>query len=113
MLTLLIYLLAGHALADYPLQGEFLSKAKNRTTPIPGVPWWHALSAHSAIHGGVVTFLTGQWYLGVAEFLIHAITDDAKCRGKITYNQDQAIHIVCKLIWFVITIYLKGHGYGQ
>lgn len=52
--TLAIALLAGHALADYPLQGDFLSKAKNRTAPIPGVPWQQALGAHVVIHGAFV-----------------------------------------------------------
>lgn len=33
-------LVAGHALADYPLQGDFLARAKNRAAPIPGVPWF-------------------------------------------------------------------------
>jgi hypothetical protein len=37
-----IGLIAGHALADYPLQGDFLSRAKNRSAPIPGFPWWQA-----------------------------------------------------------------------
>ena len=36
---ILFWLMVGHALADYPLQGDFLAKAKNRTAPIPGVPW--------------------------------------------------------------------------
>jgi hypothetical protein len=51
---MVIALLAGHALADYPLQGDFLSKAKNRAAPIPGVPYWQALGAHVAIHGAFV-----------------------------------------------------------
>lgn len=46
MLTALI---AGHFLCDYPLQGDFLSKAKNRVNPIPGVPWYQASGGiHSA-----------------------------------------------------------------
>lgn len=98
----LIALLAGHALADYPLQGDFLSKAKNRVAAIPGVPFWQALGAHSIIHGAVVAFITGIWWLFIAEAVIHWLTDDAKCRGRISFNQDQAIHIVCKLVWFAI-----------
>lgn len=35
-----LMLLAGHALCDYPLQGDFLAKAKNRAAPLPGVPWY-------------------------------------------------------------------------
>lgn len=88
-----------HALADYPLQGDFLAKGKNRTTPIPGCPWWQLLSAHAVIHGLFVGAVTKRPLLGVAEAVIHAITDDAKCRGRLSYNQDQAIHIVCKALW--------------
>jgi hypothetical protein len=97
-----IALIAGHALADYPLQGDFLSKAKNRTAPIPGVPYWQAMGAHCAIHGAFVALLTGIWWLFIAEAAIHWITDDAKCRGKIDFNSDQAIHIICKALWLCI-----------
>jgi hypothetical protein len=99
---LLIALIGGHFLADYPLQGDFLSKAKNSTAPILGVPWQQALGAHCAIHGAFVALITGIWWLFFAEALIHWITDDAKCRGKLTFNQDQAIHIACKIVWFLI-----------
>lgn len=104
--TMLLLLLVGHALADYPLQGDFLSKAKNRAMPIPGVPWWQALGAHATIHGGVVGLVTGTWWLGVAEAVVHAITDDAKCKGRISFNQDQAIHIACKVAWVLIAALL-------
>lgn len=97
-----IALLAGHALADYPLQGDFLSKAKNRTAPIPGVPWPQALGAHVVIHGAFVAIITGLPWLFFAEAIIHWFTDDAKCRGKLTFNQDQAIHLACKAAWLII-----------
>ena len=102
MAETLFLLIAGHALADYPLQGDFLAKAKNRTMPIPGVPFWQALGAHALIHGGVVALVTGIWWLGLAEAVMHAWIDDAKCRGALTFNQDQGLHIVCKLAWFAI-----------
>ena len=97
-----IALLGVHALCDYPLQGDFLSKAKNRTAPIPGVPWQQALGAHVVIHGAAVALITGIWWLFIAEAAIHWLTDDAKCRGGLTFNQDQAIHIACKILWLVI-----------
>lgn len=97
-----VALIAGHAIADYPLQGDFLAKAKNRVAPIPGFPWWQALGAHAAIHGGFVAIITGIWWLAIAEAAVHFVTDDAKCRGKLTLNQDQAIHIVCKVAWLAI-----------
>ncbi len=98
----LFALMVGHAIADYPLQGDFLAKAKNRTAPIPGVPWWQALAAHALIHGGFVAAITGVWWLGVLELGVHALTDDLKCRGRLSYNQDQAVHVVCKLVWVII-----------
>lgn len=102
MLITLFYLLAWHALADYPLQGDFLAKAKNRLAPIPGVPWWQALSAHALIHAAGVAFITGNLWLGLFELVAHWLIDDAKCRGKLTFNQDQALHAVCKLGYVAI-----------
>jgi hypothetical protein len=103
-MMLLIALLLAHALADYPLQGDFLSKAKNRLAPIPGVPWYQALGAHALIQGGFVAIITGIPALGLAEFAIHWITDDAKCAGRISFNTDQAIHVGCKIAWWAIVI---------
>jgi hypothetical protein len=54
------------------------------------------------MHGAVVAFVTGVWWLFFAEFVIHFLTDDAKCMGRLTLNQDQAIHIACKVAWFAI-----------
>lgn len=101
-----LLLIVGHALADYPLQGDFLSKAKNRTAPIPGVPWWQAMTAHSAIHGGVVGIITGIWWLGVAEAAVHFLIDDGKCTGKINFNQDQALHLFCKAAWLAMACWV-------
>lgn len=99
-----IALVGAHFVADYPLQGDFLARAKNQTAPIPGFPWWHALSAHSAIHGAFVALITGIWWLFFAEALIHFITDDLKCRGKIGLDLDQAIHLACKAIWLALAV---------
>lgn len=103
-LMMLIALIAAHSLADYAAQGDFMSKAKNRANPIPGVPWWQVLAAHASIHGAAVALITGIWWLFVLEAVIHFVTDDAKCRGKISYTADQAIHILCKLVWWLIAI---------
>lgn len=99
---ILALLIAAHFLADYPLQGDFLANGKNRKKPIPGIPFYHPLTAHAAIHGGFVGVITGSLWLGLAETVIHWITDDAKCRGWISYNTDQAIHIGCKVAWTVL-----------
>lgn len=104
MIDVFALMVAAHALADYPLQGDFLAKAKNHTAPIPGVPWYQALTAHSAIHAGAVGVITGSLWLGLAEFVLHAATDYAKCDGRISFNTDQAIHIACKALWAALII---------
>lgn len=103
-LTLFGLMIFAHALADYPLQGDFLAKAKSAVAPIPGVPWYQALGAHSAIHAGAVGIITGSIWLALAEFVIHALTDNAKCHSKISYNTDQAIHIGCKVAWAALIV---------
>lgn len=104
MIELFALMVFAHALADYPLQGDFLSKAKNAVNPIPGIPWYQALGAHSAIHAGFVGLITGSIVLALLEFAIHAFTDDSKCRGHISFNTDQAIHIICKALWAVLAV---------
>ena len=102
-MELLFWLIVGHAVCDYPLQGDFLAKAKNHRAPLPGVPWWIALSAHSAIHAGAVAFATGVIAIGVIEWALHCLIDFAKCEGWTGFKIDQALHVVCK-IGFVIWI---------
>ncbi len=104
MLALFAALVVGHAVADYPLQGDFLSKAKNRAAAIPGVPWYQALGAHTVMHGGMVWALTGLLWLGILEAVAHAVIDDAKCTGKLSFNQDQALHLACKALWAFIAV---------
>jgi hypothetical protein len=92
-------LLAGHALCDYPLQGDFLSRGKNHRAPIPGVPWYQCLGAHAFIHGGAVALITGNLYLGLLEVLVHALIDYFKCDGAFDFNIDQALHVFCKIAY--------------
>ena len=102
--TTFVLLIVGHALADYPLQGEFLSKAKNRFAPLAGVPWYQALAAHGVIHGGAVGWITGSIVLGVLETLSHMLIDDLKCGHRISYNLDQALHVACKVLWLALLL---------
>jgi hypothetical protein len=97
----LFWMLIGHAVADYPLQGDWLSKAKNPTlTLVPGETIWPmALLSHAAIHAGAVKFATGSWALAACEFVAHTLIDYSKCRGLIGYNQDQVAHVICKVCW--------------
>lgn len=105
---ILAALVVGHCLADYPLQGDFLSRAKNHRSPVEGVPWWMALAAHSIIHGGIVWAVTGSLLLGVVETLLHAYIDWSKCEGLLDFRQDQLLHALCKIMyvptWWLLTI---------
>lgn len=104
MIDIFILLVVGHFVADYPLQGEFLALAKNRLSPNQFCPWYQALGAHAVIHGGFVGAITGIWWLGVAEAVAHAFIDDSKCTKKISFNQDQALHIACKVVWLIVAM---------
>ena len=101
-ITLLFFMLVGHALADFPLQGDFLANGKNRNTPLGKVYWVYCLPAHGLIHGGAVAYVTGNVYLGIAETVAHMAIDWLKCEGKIGMKADQALHIGCKLLWLLL-----------
>lgn len=99
---MLFLLLVAHALADYPLQGEFLAAGKNRRTDIGRLFWVWCLPAHALIHGGFVFAITGSLALGVAETAAHGVTDWLKCEGRIGLHADQTIHVVCKVGWVAL-----------
>lgn len=101
-MRILLLLFAGHALCDYPLQGDFLARGKNHTAPFPGLPSWQLLLAHCFIHMGMVLLITNSIWMALAELVIHYATDYAKCDGRINFNQDQAIHYGCKILWAVL-----------
>ncbi len=100
-MTMFFWLVVGHAVADYPLQGDFLARGKNHKSPLPGIPWWQCLVWHSVMHGGAVALVTGNVWLGIAEAVAHAGIDFGKCHGFYGFNADQFLHIACKLAWCV------------
>ena len=93
VLTLLFWLLVGHAIADFTLQPDTLASAKRRTA-IGELPWQVALSAHSAIHAGFVALVTGSVFLGTMELLAHSAIDFAKCEGRLREVVERAKAIV-------------------
>lgn len=104
MIEIFGLLVFGHMLADYPLQGQFLSVAKNRHNPLCGVPWEQGLLAHCVIHAGFVGIITGSIWLALIELVAHAIIDDTKCANRLSFRQDQALHIGCKALWCAILL---------
>lgn len=103
---IIFWLLVGHAVADYPLQGDFLAKAKCSSNPIPGIDWWIAMLAHSFIHAGAVAIvllpfigMRGAVMFGCLELAVHFVIDRLKCDGLTSFRTDQMIHVVCKIAW--------------
>lgn len=97
-LHVLAALVIAHALCDYPLQGDFLSKAKSPAAPLPDVPWPWALGAHCAIQAGGVWIVTGSLVLAIAEFVAHWWIDVAKCWRRISFSTDQVLHLATKAV---------------
>lgn len=112
MLMLFLLLLFFHYLADYPLQGDFVARAKNPAEPVPGVPYRHILFAHAYIHAGFVGFacwlFTGMWWIMFLELAAHYVIDSQKCKGEITFAKDQWLHIGCKALWAVLAVGISG-----
>ncbi len=110
-LLLFFAMIIGHAIADYPMQGAFLAKAKDRYSdsgqlfgeshPPKGL-WIHALTAHSLVHAGAIWLITGSPLLAAIETLLHWFIDFAKCEGWTSFTIDQLLHIVCKAIYAII-----------
>lgn len=98
-LLLLLMLLGAHWICDYPLQGQFLSDAKQK-----GPLRAYHLVAHAGIQGAAVALVTGNVWLGLAEWLAHTIIDELKVRARTTFALDQALHIVCKVIWWWLVV---------
>lgn len=101
ILTMGLLLCGGHWLADYPLQSDFMAKAK-----VAGPLRAYHLIAHAGIHSAVVLLVTGSIWLALAEWLLHTLIDEAKTRGIIDFAQDQALHLACKLLWLVLSVCL-------
>lgn len=99
---LLFMLIVGHFIADFPLQGDFLSRGKNHKNPIPGVPWYQCLAAHVFIHAGMVFIITGSMFLAICELITHTYIDYLKCNEELSFNQDQLLHIWCKFVWVFV-----------
>ena len=91
----------GHFLADFGLQPDRMAVEK-----CPGCDatlswkWW--LVSHAAIHALVVSVLTGVIWIGLLEWVLHALIDLAKCRQKYNLLVDQCLHLACKLIWVAL-----------
>ena len=101
-------LLLGHALADFPLQGEFLAVGKDRHANLSQVTggkawppsiWLYCLTVHALIQSAAVWIVTGSVVLCLVEFVLHWFIDWAKSEELTNFYSDQCLHIVCKAIY--------------
>ncbi len=105
-LQIFFALLIAHALFDYPLQGDFLSRNKNRhykddNNNVKGL-WIHCLTSHSILHAGSVWLITGSFIIGIMEFVLHWIIDFLKCEGITNFHTDQFLHVRCRMLYVII-----------
>ena len=111
--TIFFLLLCGHAIADFALQTEWVATNKNRHVRLSypaekqaslQVIWPYLLSAHAFHHGFFVFLITQKLSLGVAETVLHWITDYGKCERWYGFHTDQIIHVCTKVIWTIFII---------
>ena len=105
-LQIFFALLIAHALFDYPLQGDFLSRNKNRhykdeNKNVKGL-WIHCLTSHSILHAGSVWLITGSFVIGIMEFALHWVIDFLKCEGITNFHTDQFLHVLCRILYVII-----------
>ncbi len=113
-LVLFWALVLGHAIADFPLQGEFLAVGKDRHADLsaatggkdwPPSIWLYCLTIHSLIHAATVWVITGSVVLSVIEFILHWIIDLAKNESFTNFYVDQGLHIACKLVYAALILF--------
>ena len=91
----------GHFLADFGLQPDRMAVEKCQgCDDTLSWKWW--LLSHAAIHALVVAVLTGVIWIGLLEWVLHALIDLAKCRKKYSLFVDQCLHLACKSLWIVL-----------
>lgn len=103
-------LMIGHALADFPLQGEFLAITKDRRFqppvgskfPVSPRLWIYSLSAHCLIQAGAVWIVTTSPLLAFIELVVHWLIDFVKCEGSTGFEFDQWLHIGTKAVYVVL-----------
>lgn len=92
---LLVALVFSHFLCDYALQNDFIAKFKARLVDGKYNPMWiWILTAHASIHALPVLILTKSLSLTSLMFITHWFIDLCKCEGRISFNQDQWLHLM-------------------
>ena len=102
--VLVFRLLVAHVFTDYVLQSEFMADAKHPASTYRREkfgPWWWWAFAHALVNGAGVYWATYSFWCAYFETAVHGLVDYAKCRGRLTTAQDQALHLASKVLWFL------------
>lgn len=99
IITKLFLLLAGHALADFSLQTDWMAKYKNRNLSEDNPYWFYALSAHALIHGLMVYLVLQNILFAILETVFHWAIDFSKSDDMFNFHVDQILHLICKILW--------------
>lgn len=108
-MMLFFYLVCAHFLFDFILQSETVAINKNRNSRTElqkEVPWTMWMFAHACVHGGAVAWITNNVWLGFAEVFFHFVIDFYKCEKKYDISMDQMLHLLCKIAWAGITMWM-------
>lgn len=102
----ILWLVLGHFVCDYPLQGDFLAQTKGK--------YWYSLLVHSIIYGlGIALILKSLGVFAIWKAIVlvasHIIIDYKKATAKNkdlalkTYLYiDQALHLAINFILYAI-----------
>jgi hypothetical protein len=94
-----------HALADFPLQGDYLARMKRRDQSDNPSEWIIPLTAHSLVQAGGVWIVSGSPLIAATELCLHWLIDLAKGEGKFGYLTDQLLHLICKVAYVIVLTY--------
>jgi len=105
-LALFAAFMVAHALADFPLQGDYLARQKSRKHADSRSDWIIALTAHCVIHAGGVWLVSGSLAFAAAELFLHGVIDLGKGEEKYGTATDQILHLTCKLayVWLLVRV---------
>jgi hypothetical protein len=98
---ILLRLIWAWLLLDYALQGDFMARTKNHKYPDEKVPWVWPWLSHAFLQAGGVYLVTWSLTLSMIEFVAHAAIDYCKADERLTYSQDQSLHLICRIVYAI------------
>ncbi len=112
-MIMLLKLLMAHAIGDFAIRTEAMSKGKSRhykadyAKYLPSGQkvvqvWFYYLTAHALVNSAAVWLATDDVRVALLELVLHWVIDFAKCEGWFNPHVDQFLHILCKVVYAVM-----------